>query len=204
MTCSNTSFCISGVERCSEGMCSVGFLGGDDTTAPTSSGGESSSWGWVWLSRMLVGVVSAMCAGITYWDSCLIPDASGSVVFGLVDSWILTSSSSKTFSKSALLSWATSFSSLESESELRWNLCLLCTAQTRAECGGQCLGQACPNYSTKGRVAAGFCSNQSRAHGLTNELSEDWDQLIKWVRSGVLWSAGVAAAPLKQVSIALT
>ena len=105
MTCSNTSFCISGVERCSEGMCSVGFLGGDDTTAPTSSGGESSSWGWVWLSRMLVGVVSAMCAGITYWDSCLIPDASSSVVFGLVDSWILTSSSSKTFSKSAPLSF---------------------------------------------------------------------------------------------------
>ena len=48
------------------------------------------------------------------------------------------------------------------------------------------LHQACPNYSTKGRVAAGFCSNQSRAHSLTNQLSQDWDQLIKWVRSSAL------------------
>ena len=49
--------------------------------------------------------------------------------------------------------------------------------------------QACPNYSTKCCVAAGFCSNQSKAHGLTNQLSEDWDQLIEWVRSGVLLHA---------------
>ena len=40
------------------------------------------------------------------------------------------------------------------------------------------LERACPNYSTKGRVAA--------AHSLTNQLSEDWDQLSKWVRFGVL------------------
>ena len=39
--------------------------------------------------------------------------------------------------------------------------------------------------STKGRVAAGFCSNQSSTHGRTNQLSEVSDQFIKWAQSGV-------------------
>lgn len=44
------------------------------------------------------------------------------------------------------------------------------------------LNQACPNCST-----AGFCSNQSRAQKFDSwSSSEDWDQLIKWVMSGVL------------------
>lgn len=44
----------------------------------------------------------------------------------------------------------------------------------------------CSNYSTEGRVAVGFCSNQSSTNHLTNHLSEDSDQLTKWAKSGVL------------------
>ena len=41
------------------------------------------------------------------------------------------------------------------------------------------IDQGCPNYSTKARVAAGFCFNQSSTHRRTNQMSEDSDQLIK-------------------------
>lgn len=40
--------------------------------------------------------------------------------------------------------------------------------------------------STKGRAAAGFCSNQSSAPTLTNQLSDDSYQLIQWVQSRLL------------------
>ena len=42
------------------------------------------------------------------------------------------------------------------------------------------------NRTSVNSVAAGFCSYQSRAHSLTNQLSADCDQMIEWVRSGVL------------------
>lgn len=43
------------------------------------------------------------------------------------------------------------------------------------------LNQGFPYYSTKGHVAAGYCSNQASTYSLTNQLSEDSVQLIKWL-----------------------
>ena len=58
----------------------------------------------------------------------------------------------------------------------------------RAFCfhASQGLDPGCPNYTTKGRVAEGMCSNQSSAHSLTNQLSGRSVRLIKWDQAGVL------------------
>ena len=62
------------------------------------------------------------------------------------------------------------------------NTCLICTfiVNWLDLCFGNRHFQTIPQ---KPGVAVGFCSNQWRANSLTNQ---DWDQLIKWVKSGVL------------------
>ena len=59
------------------------------------------------------------------------------------------------------------------------------------------LYQACPNYSIMASCACRFLFEPIKSrHDSTNQLSEDWDQLIKWVEPGVIlfgWNEKPAA-----------